>query len=70
MGGGPRNGADPFVVALAYARNGTVVTQETARSLDKPRMPDVCDALGIPCMSLPQFVNGQGWTITIGARPQ
>lgn len=66
-GGGTRNSADPFVIALAYARNGTVVTQETPRNLQKPRIPDVCDALSVPWMTLPQFVNAQGWTIKVGA---
>lgn len=64
--GGPRNGADPFVVALAYARGGTVVTQETPRNLRKPRIPDVCDDLGVPWMTLPEFVNAQGWNIRLG----
>lgn len=62
-GSGPRNAADPFVVALAQARGGTVVTQETPRNISKPRIPDVCDAVGIPWMTLPQFVNAQGWTV-------
>lgn len=66
-GGGPRNGADPFVIALAHARQGTVVTQETPRNIKKPRIPDVCDDLGIPWMTLPEFVDAQGWTIRIGA---
>jgi hypothetical protein len=66
-GGGSRNSADPFVIALAYARNGTVVTQETPRNLQKPRIPDVCEALGIPWMTLPQFVDAQGWTVSVGA---
>jgi hypothetical protein len=65
--GGPRNGADPFVIALAHARGGTVVTQEVPRHLNKPRIPDVCAALQIPWMTLPQFVNSQGWTLVRGA---
>lgn len=59
--GGPRNSADPFVIALARTRGGTVVTQEVSRHLNKPKIPDVCDALQIPWMTLPQFVNSQGW---------
>jgi hypothetical protein len=60
-GSAPRNGADPFVIALAIARGGTVVTQEEPRTVTKPRIPDVCDALDVPWMTLPQFVNKQGW---------
>ncbi len=59
--GGPRNSADPFVIALAYARGGTVVTQETPRNVTMPRIPDVCEAMCIPWLTLPQFVNQQGW---------
>lgn len=64
-GGGSRNSADPFVIALALARGGTVVTQETPRHIDKPRIPDVCDALDVPWMTLPRFVAEQGWAIQI-----
>jgi len=66
IGGGPRNGADAFVIALALARGGTVVTQEVPRNLHKPRIPDVCDAMGVLWRTLPQFVNDQGWTIQVG----
>jgi hypothetical protein len=60
--GGVRSGADPFVIGLAKARSGTVVTEEkpTGR-LNKPHIPDVCAALGIPCLNLVQFVTEQGW---------
>jgi hypothetical protein len=61
--GGARNSADPFVIALAKARGGTVVTQELSRNIRKPKIPDVCDALSIPWQTLPQFVNAQGWTL-------
>lgn len=63
--GGPRNGADPFVIALALAWGGTVVTQETPRNITKPRIPDVCDAMGIRWLTLPQFVDEQGWTASV-----
>lgn len=66
IGGGPRNGADAFVIGLALARGGTVVTQETPRNLEKPRIPDVCDAMGILWRTLPQFVNDQGWKFESG----
>ena len=66
IGGGPRNGADAFVIGLAIAQNGTVVTQEVPRNLDKPKIPDVCVAMGVRWLTLPQFVNEQEWTLTIG----
>ena len=66
IGGGPRNGADAFVVGLAIARGGTVVTQEVPRNIDKPKIPDVCEAMGVPWLTLPHFVDEQGWTISLG----
>ncbi len=66
-GGGLRNGADPFVIALAVVHGGTVVTQETrSKSVNKPRIPNVCEAFGVPCCSLPEFVESQGWTFSFG----
>jgi hypothetical protein len=65
--GANRNSADPFVVGLALARGGTVVTQETpANSSRKPRIPDACIAVGVHSMTLPDFVDAQGWQISIG----
>ena len=64
--GANRNAADPFVVGLALARGGTVVTQETpANSSRKPRIPDACIAVHVPWMTLPDFVDVQGWQISI-----
>lgn len=60
--GGGRNGADPFVIGLALARTGTVVTDETfSGNLNKPRIPDVCRAVSVPCVNLVGFVQAQGW---------
>jgi len=65
--GANRNSADPFVVGLALARGGTVVTQETpANSPRKPRIPDACLAVGVPWMTLPDFVDAQRWQISMG----
>ena len=60
---GRRSAADPFVIALAMVRNGTVVTEETARgNLTSPRIPDVCGDLGVPCLNLMEYIEAQGWT--------
>lgn len=65
--GANRNSADPFVVGLALARGGTVVTQETPANSDKrPRIPDACKTVGVECRTLPEFVAEQGWQITVG----
>jgi hypothetical protein len=61
--GGGRNEADPFVVGLAIARNGIVVTQETlSKNIEKPRIPDVCQAMGVRCIPLVEVIRDQGWT--------
>lgn len=57
-----RSGADPFVIALAEQRGLVVVTGETASgSLDKPRIPDICDYLGIRRTNFLGMVREQGW---------
>jgi hypothetical protein len=61
--GGGRNAADPFVIGLARAHGGIVVTKETPTSnLERPRIPDVCGAVGIRCINLIGFIRDQGWT--------
>lgn len=61
--GGGRNAADPFVIALAIAYDGIVVTEETSSGrITKPRIPDVCHAMSVPCVNLIGFVRTQGWT--------
>lgn len=61
--GGGRNGADPFVIGLARATGGTVVTEEKmSGNIERPRIPDVCASLGIPCLGLVGFVVEQGWS--------
>jgi Domain of unknown function (DUF4411) len=61
--GSGRSGADPFVIALARARDGVVVTEETlSGNIDRPRIPDVCDAMRVPWLNLVRFVQEQGWT--------
>jgi hypothetical protein len=43
-------------------RNGVVVTEETfSRNIEKPKIPDVCDALSVPRLTLMGFVQKQGW---------
>lgn len=56
-----RNHADPFVIATAYARCLTVVTEEDAGSASKPRIPFVCNAYGIECVRLLDLIHTEGW---------
>jgi Domain of unknown function (DUF4411) len=55
-------GADPFVVAHAQQNGIKVVTGERqVRSLNAPRIPDVCDHYGIPWCSFLQMIQEQRW---------
>jgi hypothetical protein len=61
--GGGRNTADPFVIALARVHGGVVITEETlSGNINKPRIPDVCNAMGVPWLNLVRFVQQQAWT--------
>jgi Domain of unknown function (DUF4411) len=57
-----RSTADPFVVALAKVRKATVLTQEVySHRPEKPKIPDVCAALGVPHMKLLDLIRAEGW---------
>ncbi|MFG2738649.1 DUF4411 family protein [Streptomyces chartreusis] len=57
-----RNGADPFVIGLAKARGLTVVTMEKAtNSLKRPKIPDVCNEMGVPCIDVIGLMDREQW---------
>lgn len=57
-----RSLADPFVIALAQVQGFTVVTAERAStSAQKPRIPDVCAAIAVPCLPLLGMFKELGW---------
>ena len=59
-----RSGADPFVVALAMTGGLTVVTYENqSRNLEKPNIPDACDALHVECVGLLDMVRRERWLL-------
>ena len=58
-----RNGADPWVIGMAKARNCVVVTEEKATgNPNKPKIPDVCLAVGVRCVNLIGFIRDQRWS--------
>jgi len=59
-----RTQADPFVIALAQVNTIPVVSEERGGSANKPKIPYVCNALGIPCMTVVEFIRSQGWQFT------
>ncbi len=50
------NKADPFVIALASVNDLTVVTEEKLNP-DKVTIPRVCNALGVKCINLLEFLR-------------
>ncbi|MCC7540918.1 MAG: DUF4411 family protein [Deltaproteobacteria bacterium] len=54
--------SDPFVIAHAVLTGTTVVTQERHRSLVKPKIPDVCRALGVPCIAPLDLMAAEHWS--------
>ncbi len=54
--------ADPFVIALAIERGLTVVTSEKSKP-SKPRIPDVCRAMGVPCITWIELFRREGWVL-------
>lgn len=53
--------ADPFVIALAKIRNGTVVTEEEIKP-NAAKIPNVCQHFNVPSINLEQFMQVQGWS--------
>jgi hypothetical protein len=62
--------ADPYVIAAALVKEGTVISEETALSRQamadpkrksKMKIPNVCAHFGVPCMNIVQFINHDEW---------
>lgn len=53
-----RSKADPFVIATAIERNAVVVTGEILTgNMNKPRIPDICQAKGIRALSFLHMIR-------------
>ena len=65
--GGSGNHADPFVIAHAQVADAVVVTDEEwaerQRPTKPPKIPNVCEELGIPWMSPAEFLAAIGITL-------
>jgi hypothetical protein len=53
--------ADPFVIACAKIKGGTVVTEEQLKP-NAAKIPNVCAHFKVPCIDLERFMQQQGWT--------
>jgi hypothetical protein len=58
-----RNSADPFVIALAKMKNYTVVTEEGLGSVNRPRIPFVCEHYKIKCINILGLIKAENWVI-------
>jgi len=57
-----RSIADPFVIAVAKVRKLAVVTGEKRKgNTSRPKIPDVCEAYGIRCLTLLELMKSEGW---------
>lgn len=55
------SGGDPWIIACAQVLGAVVVTDERASNeLKKPKIPDVCKALGIGCIPIVQLLKDCG----------
>lgn len=58
-----RSQADPFVIASAAVLGATVVTGENfTNNMEKPKIPDVCRAREIPCITFLEMLRALGWS--------
>ena len=57
------NAADPWVIALAMARGLSVVTCELPSGSRRPKIPDVCEAQGVPWLSIVDLCDAEGWSL-------
>jgi hypothetical protein len=59
-----RSGGDPFVIAVAITKELTVITAENKTGkIDVPRIPDVCQKLGIRCIGILDFFRELKWQL-------
>lgn len=57
-----RSGADPFVIALAKVWGFSVVTfEKPTKSLSRPNIPDVCQALNVDCIDIVELARRELW---------
>jgi predicted nucleic acid-binding protein len=57
-----RSMGDPWVIAFAKVHGASVVTEEDATgNIVTPKIPDVCKAMGIPCMNTLSLIRAERW---------
>jgi len=56
-----RSLCDPWVIALGQIKQCTVVSEENRSGNRTPKIPDVCDELGIQSIKVADLIEGLGW---------
>ena len=57
-----RTSADPFVIALARLEGVALITDEKPTgSMNRPNIPDVCNALGMKTMGVLDLIKAEQW---------
>lgn len=59
-----KNGADPFVIAVAEKHGAVVVTGEKPGGPGKPKIPYVCKQRGLECINFTNVIIREGWTFS------
>lgn len=57
-----RSMCDPWVISLAKHNECKVVTEESRGNEKRPKIPDVCDSLGIKCLRIADLIEELNWT--------
>lgn len=60
---GKKNGADPFVIAVAEHESYTVISGETNGGPSKPKIPYVCAQRGVPHGRLVDLIRSEDWIV-------
>lgn len=59
---GSKNGADPFVIALAESQDMMVITGEKNGGPSKPKIPYVCRERDVPCGHFTEVIRAERWS--------
>jgi len=60
---GKKNGADPFVIAVAQFESAMVISGETNGGPGKPKIPYVCKERGVPHGRLVDLIRAEDWVV-------
>lgn len=60
---GQRNGADPFVIAVAETMGAMVITGEKNGGPANPKIPYVSDQRGVPCGRFIDIILNEDWVV-------